>query len=268
MKRFLVVAFAGVLIALACTRSALAEKPNIVVIMADDLGWSDLGCYGGEIKTPNLDALAERGVRFRRFYNNAKCEVSRVGLLMGSSNFKASQNRYQNPTLGQLLRRAGYHTYASGKHHSTISLFDRGFDRYYGLRDGMCNHFNPELQRDGEPVPAGKKGKERVWCDDDLTFAAKDPRYQHYFAKGFYSTDAFTFKAIEYIDAWEKRNSGRPFFLYLAYTAPHDPLRAWPEDIAKYNGAYDSGYGAIQGGTGQIPDLLKKYEAWEKQMQQ
>lgn len=245
MNRFLCL-YICVLGVLACTASASAEKPNIVFIMADDLGWSDLGCYGGEIKTPNLDKLAENGVRFRRFYNHAKCGASRVSLLMGASNFKASQNRYQNPTLGQLLGKAGYHTYASGKHHSTISLFDRGFDRYYGLRDGMCNHFNPGLQRDGEPVPAGKKGKERVWCDDGLTFKAKDPEYQHYFPKGFYSTDAFTSKAIDYLDEWEKGQTGRPFFLYLAYTAPHDPLQAWPEDIARYDGVYDAGYGAIR----------------------
>jgi len=214
--------------------------------MADDLGFADLGCYGGEIKTPNLDALAENGVRFRRFYNNAKCGASRVSLLMGSSNYKASQNSYNNPTLGHILRNAGYHTYASGKHHSTVNLFDVGFDHYYGLRDGMCNHFNPGLQREGEPIPAGKKGKERVWCHDSLTFKTKDPKYQQYFPKGFYSTDAFTSKAIEYINKWEQEKSGRPFFLYIAYTAPHDPLQAWPKDIAKYNDVYNSGYGTIR----------------------
>ena len=214
--------------------------------MVDDLGWSDLGCYGGVIKTPNLDALAHNGIRFRRFYNNAKCGASRVSLLMGESNYAASQNKYNNPTLGHILSAAGYHTYASGKHHSTVNLFDVGFDHYYGLRDGMCNHFNPGLQRDGEPVPAGKQGRERVWCDDSKVFKTKDPKYQHYFPKGFYSTDAFTGKAIEYLNQWEKEKSGRPFFLYLAYTAPHDPLHAWPRDIAKYQGIYDSGYGAIR----------------------
>lgn len=137
--------------------------------MVDDLGWSDLGCYGGEIKTPNLDNLAENGVRFRRFYNNAKCGASRVSLLMGESNFAASQSQYNNPTLDHILKTAGYHTYASGKHHSSANLFKKGFDHYYGLRDGMSNHFNPSLQREGEAVPAGKKEKERVWCDDALT---------------------------------------------------------------------------------------------------
>lgn len=227
--------------------SVMADsKPNIVMIMVDDLGWSDLGCYGGEIETPNLDALAENGVRFRRFFNNAKCGASRVSLLMGMSNYKASQNKYNNPTLGHVLKAAGYHTYASGKHHSTTNLFEKGFDRYYGLRDGMCNHFNPGLQREGEALPAGKKGRERWWCDDSLVFKTKDPAYQHYFPKGFYSTDAFTGKAIEYLESWEQAKSGKPFFLYLAYTAPHDPLQAWPKDIAKYDGVYDLGYGAIR----------------------
>lgn len=221
-------------------------KPNVVMIMVDDMGWSDLGCYGGEINTPNIDALAKNGIRFRRFYNNAKCGASRVSLLMGESNYKASQNNYNNPTIAHVLREAGYHTYASGKHHSTVSLFDVGFDHYYGLRDGMCNHFNPGLQREGEPVPSGKKGKERTWCDDALTFKTKDPAYQHYFPKDFYSTDAFTAKALEYLDEWEEQNTGHPFFLYLPYTAPHDPLLAWPEDIAKYQGTYDAGYGAIR----------------------
>ncbi|WPJ96595.1 arylsulfatase [Coraliomargarita algicola] len=219
-------------------------KPNIVLIMVDDLGFSDIGAYGGEVKTPNLDKLAEQGIRFRRFYNDAKCGASRVSLLMGASNYKALHN-YSNPTLGHVLGAAGYHTYASGKHHSTISLFDRGFDHYYGLRDGMSNHFNPGLKREGEPEPASK-GRDRFWCDDDLTFNTRDPNYQHYFPKGFYTTDAFTSKALEYLDEWEKEKSGRPFFLYLPYSAPHDPLLAWPEDIAKYDGVYDAGYGAIR----------------------
>ena len=221
------------------------DKPNIVMIMVDDLGWSDLGCYGGEINTPNLDYLAEKGVRFRRFFNNAKCGSSRVNLLMGDG-LKASQMQYNLPTLGHVLKSAGYHTYASGKHHSTTNLYERGFDRYYGLRDGMCNHFNPGLQREGEPVPLGKKGRERMWCDDALTFKTKDPAYQHYFPKGFYSTDAFTNKALEYLDSWKEADSGNPFFLYIAYTAPHDPLHAWPRDIAKYEGKYAAGYGAIR----------------------
>lgn len=226
--------------------SAMSTKPNIVLIMVDDMGWSDVGCYGGEIQTPNLDKLAENGVRFRRFFNNAKCGASRVGLLMGRSNIKASLGSYNNPTLGHVLKQVGYHTYASGKHHSTSNLFERGFDHYYGLRDGMSNHWNPGLQREGEPAPGNKGGRTRYWCDDALTFDTQDPAYQQYFPKGFYSTDAFTDKGLEYLDEWEKEKTGRPFFLYMAYTAPHYPVQAWPKDIAKYKGVYDAGYQVIR----------------------
>jgi arylsulfatase len=226
--------------------AAEQKKPNIVFIMVDDMGWSDIGCYGGEIKTPNLDSLAENGVRCRRFFNNAKCGASRVSLLMGRSNIEASQRTYNNPTLGNVLKQAGYHTYASGKNHSTVNLVDKGFDHYYGLRDGMSNHFNPGLPREGEPAPGKKEGMTRYWCDDELTFSTQDSAYQQYFPKGFYSTDAFTSKGLEYLDEWEKEITGRPFFLYLAYTAPHYPLQAWPEDIAKYKGVYDAGYQAIR----------------------
>ncbi len=137
------------------------RRPNTVLIMCDDTGWSDIGCYGGEIRTPNLATLAKAGVRFRRFYNNAKCGASRVSLMMGRSNVRASQRSYSNPTLGQVLQRAGYNTYASGKRHSTTTLYGKGVDHYYGLRDRMCNHLNPRLQRKGEVIPASKK---RVQC--------------------------------------------------------------------------------------------------------
>jgi len=220
------------------------ERPNVVMIMVDDLGWSDLGCYGSEIKTPHIDALAAEGVVFRRFYNNAKCGASRVNLLMGEGRH-ASPGKYNLPTIGDVLRGGGYHTYASGKHHSPTNLIDHGFDRYYGLRDGMCNHFNPGLQRKGEPEPKGK-GRKRYWCDDQLTFETKNPDFQHYFPPSFYSTDVFTAKALEYLSDWEQAETGRPFLLYLAYTAPHDPLHAWPEDISKYEGVYDEGYGEIR----------------------
>ncbi|VGO13837.1 Arylsulfatase [Pontiella desulfatans] len=237
---------AGLLVVVTLNLGAAGQtKPNILLIMVDDMGYSDLGCYGGEIKTPNIDSLAEKGVRFRRFFNNAKCGASRVSLLMGRSNYEASQGNYNNPTLGHILQQAGYHTYASGKNHSTVNLIDKGFDHYYGLRDGMCNHFNPGLQREGEAVP-GRKGRTRYWCDEGLTFDTQDPKYQHYFPKGFYSTDAFTDKGLEYLDEWEKEKSGHPFFLYLAYTAPHYPLQAWPKDIAKYKGVYDAGYQAVR----------------------
>lgn len=227
------------------------SRPNILVIMVDDMGFSDLGCYGGEIQTPNVDALANNGIRFRNCYNNARCNTSRFCLLTGVYASQSGLNGNivttidNSVTMGEVLRLAGYHTYVSGKHHGLDNLYNRGFDRYYGLRDGASNHFNPGLQRDGEPAP-GRKGFNRTWCDDALVFDTRDPAYQNYFPADFYSTDAFTGKALEYLDEWEQQDTGRPFFLYLAYTAPHDPLMAWPSDIAKYDGTYDTGFETIR----------------------
>ncbi|MHC4854830.1 MAG: sulfatase-like hydrolase/transferase, partial [Planctomycetota bacterium] len=250
--------------------SYAATKPNIVLIMVDDMGYSDIGCYGSEILTPNLDTLAANGIRFREFYNTAKCFPTRACLIAGiyahQTGTKGNDNGFADTnatnlknsvTLGEVLGAAGYHTYASGKHHSFDNLYDRGFDHYYGLRDGACNHFNPGLQRAGEEEPARKTGFNRQWVDDGLRFDARDPAYQSYFTEigqdpngndrySFYSTDAFTAKAQEYLTEWETQNTGDPFFLYLAYTAPHDPIMAWPEDIVKYDGIYDVGYDTIR----------------------
>jgi arylsulfatase A-like enzyme len=234
----------SIILALAITLCSFvnaAEKPNILFILVDDMGWSDLGCYGSEIKTPTIDSLAASGLRFRQFYNTAKCNTSRACLLTGTY---AQQCKMMSPanirnavTLGEVLHTAGYRTLASGKHHSTENLFDRGFDHYYGLRDGCCNFWNPGKKRDGEPEP-GSKG-DRYWCDDAKT--------EHPFTptdKNFYTTDAFTSKALEWLDEPELKE--KPFFLYLAFTAPHYPLHAWPKDIAKYKGKYDAGYEAIR----------------------
>jgi len=226
-------------------------RPNVVLIMVDDMGWSDIGCYGSEIQTPNLDSLAADGIRFRQFYNTAKCFPSRAGLLTGvypqQNGLDNSDANYlgNSVTLAEVLGSAGYHTYASGKHHGLDNLYDRGFDRYYGLRDGASNHFNPGLRRSGEPEPA-RKGRPRTWADDALVFDTRDAAYQYYFPTNFYTTDFFTSKAQEYLAEWDQQQTGRPFFLYLPYTAPHDPLMAWPEDIAKYEGVYDVGYEAIR----------------------
>lgn len=225
------------------------SKPNIVLILADDLGWSDIGCYGSEVKTPNLDQLAEGGLRFTRFHNTAKCFPSRSCLLTG---VYAQQNgyakTYKNPitnavTLGEVLRTAGYRTLWSGKHHGLENPVTRGFDHYYGLKDGACNYFNPGEQRPGEGPPArkGKPGKktQRWWCIDTAMYHPYTPE-----AKDFYTTDYFTNYALEWLE--EYKDEEKPFFLYLAYNAPHDPLMAWPEDIAKYKGKYDEGYESIR----------------------
>lgn len=220
-------------------------KPNIILISADDLGWSDIGCYGSEVQTPNLDKLGEGGMRFTRFHNTSKCFPSRACLLTG---VYAQQNGYaknfRNPitnavTLGEVLKTVGYRTMWSGKHHGLENPVTRGFDRYYGLKDGACNYFNPGDQRPGEGVPArkgqpGNKTK-RAWCIDSVMYNPYTPE-----AKDFYTTDYFTNYALGWLD--EYKNEEKPFFLYMAYTAPHDPLMAWPEDIAKYKGKYDEGY--------------------------
>ncbi len=225
------------------------SRPNIVLISADDLGWSDIGCYGSEVQTPNLDKLGEGGIRFTRFHNTAKCFPSRACLLTG---VYAQQNgygdTYKNPitnavTLGEVLRETGYRTLWSGKHHGLENPITRGFDRYYGLKDGCCNYFNPGEQRPGEGAPArkGKPGKksQRWWCIDSITYRPYTPE-----AKDFYTTDYFTNYALDWLD--EYKNENNPFFLYLAYTAPHDPLQAWPKDIAKYKGKYNGGYEKIR----------------------
>jgi arylsulfatase len=230
-------------------KSETSDKPNIILISADDLGWSDIGCYGSEVQTPNLDKLGEGGLRFTRFHNTSKCFPSRACLLTG---VYAQQSNYhehhRNPitnavTLGEVLRTAGYRTLWSGKHHGLENPVTRGFDRYYGLKDGACNYFNPGEQRPGEGAPArkGKPGNknQRWWCIDSVMYHPYTPE-----ADDFYTTDYFTNYALDWLEEYKAEE--KPFFLYLAYTAPHDPLMAWPEDIAKYEGKYDSGYESIR----------------------
>ncbi|MBD3265887.1 sulfatase-like hydrolase/transferase [bacterium] len=220
-----------------------AKRPNIIFILADDMGWSDLGCYGSEISTPNLDRLAKGGVRFTQMHNTAKCFPSRACLLTGLYAQQCGMDRRPSEitnavTLGEVLKSAGYRTLMAGKHHGTENPFERGFDRYFGLRDGCCNYFNPGKQRPGEGKPA-KKRDARAWCIDEKTYKPYTPQEED-----FYTTDDFTNHAISYLD--EYKNEENPFFLYLAYTAPHDPLMAWPEDIAKYEDTYKVGYEAIR----------------------
>ncbi|MBC6366260.1 arylsulfatase [Algoriphagus sp. AK58] len=224
-------------------RQPFEEKPNIVLILADDLGWSDIGCYGSEVETPNLDWLAANGVRFTQMYNTSKCNPSRAALMTGLYAQQVGyEANYQQPlvngiTLGELLQSAGYRTLWSGKHHGFDHPMDRGFDRYFGLMEGASNHFNPGPQRQGEAKPAQKRPDRPFYEDRTL--------YQPFSApKGYYSTDYFTKYAIQWLE--EYKNEENPFFLYLAYTAPHDPLMAWPEDIEKYRGKYAEGYEIIR----------------------
>lgn len=224
------------------TTTKKTDKPNIVLILVDDMGYSDIGCYGGEISTPNLDKLANQGIRFTQMHNTSKCFPSRSCLLTGvyaqQNGMSVNPESFDNSiSLGDLVKTQGYRTLQSGKNHSKKSLYDFGFDRVYEFLGGATNHFNPGKQRQGEPEPIFKGGPDN-WNIDDKTYKPYNTN------KDFYSTDYFTKNAISYLE--EYKNDKKPFFLYLAYTAPHDPLMAWPEDIAKYRGKYKVGYKAIR----------------------
>ena len=239
----------AILISLMACQNKPEQRPNIILISADDLGWSDIGCYGSEVQTPNLDKLGEGGLRFTRFHNTSKCFPSRACLLTGVYAQQSNYHRsHGNPitnavTLGEVLRTAGYRTLWSGKHHGQENPIYRGFDHYYGLKDGACNFFNPGEQRPGEGAPArkGRPGnkRDRAWCIDSTMYRPYTPEDED-----FYTTDYFTNYALDWLDKYQ--NEEKPFFLYIAYTAPHDPLMAWPEDIAKYEGKYNDGYEQIR----------------------
>ncbi|MFP4204107.1 MAG: arylsulfatase [Opitutales bacterium] len=218
------------------------ERPNLIVILVDDMGWSDVGAYGGEIRTPNLDRLANEGMRFRHFYNTSKCFPSRACLLTGR--YAQEVGMAQRPkflenalTLGEALRPAGYYTVAVGKQHGRDNLYDRGFDHFYGLLGGASNHFNP-----GGTIEMGyanKGGRDRYAFDEEII----NP-YMPDEEEDFYTTDNYTDWAIELLE--KKPEDKENFLLYLSYTTPHDPLQAWPEDIKKYEGTYDEGYAPIR----------------------
>lgn len=236
--RVLLSFFAGVL----GVAGATSARPNIVMLVADDMGYSDLGCFGSEIATPNLDALAAGGVRFSQFYTTPKCYPSRAAFITGLYPHQVGMGRTPGnltgaPTIAHLLRAAGYRTWMTGKWHGKDLPVQLGFDRHFGLVDGQVNHFNPGVQRPGEPVPSQDKGQRR-WAIDDRDFrpwTPEDPK--------FYSTDAYTDRALAYLDEYRDE---RPFFLHIAYTAPHYPIQAWPEDIAKYRGKYLAGWDAVR----------------------
>ena len=219
--------------------SAAARRPNIVLIMCDDMGFSDIGCYGSEIMTPNLDGMAKGGVRFTHFYNCARCCPTRASLLTGLYPHQAgighmvqdrgypSYQGYLNDrcvTIAEALRPAGYRTYLSGKWHVGENRphwpCDRGFERSYSLISGATNYFalspGRKMARDNTPI-----------SPDD-----------------FYITDAISENAAAFIG--EASQHENPFFLYVAYTAPHWPLHAFPEDIEKYRGRYKLGWDALR----------------------
>lgn len=220
--------------------SADRARPNMVLILADDVGFSDFGCFGGEIQTPHIDRLAREGMRFTHFYNNAVCVPTRASLLTGLyPRYVGTPPRIaltpQMITIAELLRDAGYHTSLSGKWHlgreAPHHPLDRGFEEFYGLLDGCCNYFNP-AQRD----PPFEGGRYRYWAHNRERILAFPP--------DFYTTDAITQHAVEQVRRFAR--SGGPFFVHVCYTAAHSPLHAKPEDMAKYRGRYRIGWNELR----------------------
>ncbi len=232
-------------------KKSIAERPHILIILADDLGYSDLGCYGSEIATPNLDALAKEGLVFQRFYNAARCCPTRASLLTGLYPHEAGMGgmvssvfgdpepgpyqgflNKESATIAELLREAGYATYMSGKWHVGEKREHwprkRGFDRYFGLISGGSSYF--ELDKDSVRL-------RQMALDDD----SWEPP-----GENFYMTDAFSDHAIEFVRDHSERSPEKPFLLYLSYTAPHWPLHALPEDIQKYRGRYAIGWDSLR----------------------
>ena len=241
MKAFTTISLAA-LVWVGTLVEAEDNRPNIILIMVDDMGWSDIGCYGSEIETPNIDRIAGEGMLFTQFYNNAKCTTTRASLLTGlyPRNGGKGQSELitqEMLTLGEAMRHAGYQTGMSGKWHNgktegTIP-FDRGFDEAYGLWDGCCNFFNPKI-----PDPEFKGGRVRPFGHNEKFLEFDD------FPDDYFTTDAFTDHAIETIKRFS--TTGKPFFHYLPYTAPHYPLHAKPKDIAKYRGKYAEGWDVLR----------------------
>lgn len=234
------------------SQTTINSPPNIVLILADDMGYSDIGCYGSEIQTPNLDYLAENGIRFNRFHNAARCCPTRASLLtglyphqagMGSMVVQSGQTRPDGPyqgylrkdscgTIAELLKQTGYQCYMSGKWHvgeyAENWPVKRGFDQYWGLISGASSYF--EIIKN--------QRNERVMALNDERWEPPD--------SGFYMTDYTSQTAVNQIRQHQENQTESPFFLYVAFTAPHWPLHALPEDIAKYKGKYDIGWDSLR----------------------
>ncbi|MEZ6130584.1 MAG: arylsulfatase [Planctomycetaceae bacterium] len=219
--------------AIAAASNKPAARPNILVVLADDLGYSDLGCFGSEISTPHLDALAANGLRLTQFYNTARCWPTRAALMTG---YYAQQvrrdalpgtgggggNRNRRPEwarlLPDMLTPAGYRSYHSGKWHLDGKPLESGFHRSYLLQD-QGRFFNPQKH-----------------FEDDVALPAVPKN------SGFYGTTAIADHAVRCLKEHQQQHADKPFFHYLAFTAPHFPLHALPEDIAKYKDRYRNGW--------------------------
>lgn len=221
-------------------------RPNIVLILADDMGFSDIGCYGGEILTPNIDTLAANGAKLTQFYNTARCSPSRASLLtglhphqtgIGILNYDDSPEGYPGNlnsrcvTIAEALKPAGYRSYISGKWHVASDIHSptdawptrRGFDQFFGTLEGAGSYFQPRTLTRNET---------------NVENEAEDDR--------FYYTDAISDNAVEFLQRHGVVHQEEPFFLYVAYTAPHWPLHALDEDTAKYAGRFSSGWDVLR----------------------
>ena len=221
------------------------QRPNVIVVLTDDMGYSDLGCYGGEVETPFIDNLAENGLRWAQFYNNARSCPSRAVLMTGLYPHQAGAgwmacadmqfdgyHGYLNDncvTIAEVLGASGYETYMCGKWHlcgerhcrgevKEYWPLGRGFDHFYGIPEGASHYFHARMVEDETRLPVT--------------------------GEGFYITDALSDKAVKYIDEHDYQE--KPLFLYLAYNAPHWPLHALPDDIAKYVDRYKKGWDVLR----------------------
>jgi arylsulfatase len=196
-------------------------RPNMLVVLVDDLGFSDIGCYGGEIETPNLDQLAAGGLRFTQFCNAAKCHSSRVSLLTGRWCRQAGDESLRRAvTIPEVLARAGYFTAMTGKWHLSKQPTDFGFQRYWGHLSGACNYYRGDntFHLNGQPWPVPEQG--------------------------FYTTVANVDYALKFLA--EARATAKPWFLYVAFNAPHAPLQPLEADFKKYLGRYDAGWDVVR----------------------
>ena len=249
LLRFCTVAFLSAQGSLAATQTA---RPNILLIMSDDMGFSDIGCYGSEIQTPNLDSLAASGVRFTQFYNTARCCPTRASLLTGLyphqagvghmmedrgfAGYRGILNR-QSVTLAEVLRADGYNTYMCGKWHVTRNNHlnndnsawpvQRGFEKFYGTITGGGSYYDPTT----------------LCRQNKFITPDNDPEYK---PATFYYTDAISDNAVRFLQQHEAAAADKPFFMYVAYTAAHWPMHALEKDIAKYHGKYDGGFEPIR----------------------
>lgn len=222
------------------------QRPDIVLILVDDMGFSDIGCFGGEVHTPNIDALAAGGATLTQFYNTARCSPSRASLMtglhphqtgIGILNYDDSPEGYPGNlntdcvTIAEALKPAGYRSYVSGKWHMAGDIHHptdawptrRGFDEFFGTLEGAGSFFQPRTLTRGET---------------NVESETEDP--------DFYYTDAISDNAVAFLQRHATRHAEDPFFLYLSYTAPHWPLHALAEDIAKYIGRFDAGWDRLR----------------------